>query len=45
MQPAVASTNNNKLQSNGRFRPYLSVTGPTSNCPAARPSIPAVRLS
>lgn len=45
MQPAVAIMKSNMAHINGLRRPYLSLIGPNTSCPAARPTSPVVSPS
>ena len=44
-QISVVTTNTVKDKINGRRRPYLSLNGPITSCPAAKPITPKVKLS
>lgn len=45
MHPAVEMMKSNIAHINGLRRPYLSLTGPNTSCPAARPTSPVVSPS
>ena len=45
MQATVAATKSTIDPSSGALRPYLSLSGPKTSCPAASPAMLSVRLS